>query len=59
MASTCTCPPFNPDEYDGFLDHAAACADCPDHGTAVYVHPSVRPLPRGRLTVVPPITKEK
>lgn len=33
--SGCTCPEFNPDDYDGPEDHAAACSSCPDHGNGV------------------------
>lgn len=34
---TCACPDFDPDEFDGPEDHAAACAGCPVHGTAIEV----------------------
>lgn len=38
-ALVCTCPDFDPGDFDGPEDHAAACAGCPTHGTGVEVTP--------------------
>lgn len=29
----CTCPKYNPEDFDSPEDHAAACSTCPEHGT--------------------------
>ena len=30
-----SCPAWNPDDFDGPEDYAAACASCPVHGKEV------------------------
>lgn len=31
----CTCPEYNPEDYDGPFDYADACRNCPEHGAGI------------------------